>query len=1167
MTIRWRLPWAAGMLAFLTLGPAGAEDLRVLYAEPLAVSTATAPGAQKITQATPFVFTAYSRRFELVLEDNARLLRAAPRHIQQRLGEMQPLRGTVSNVPDSWVRLTRSATGYSGAFWDGSELYVIAPRQTIESSLLTPLPPSAATSVIYRLSDTQGGPLTKSCALAGDGRPVTPLAGYRGLIRELKAVAAASAADRQIEVSVVGDVEFNARYGGNAANRMVEYMNVVDGIFSSQVGVNILPTDFITFTAEPDPFAAAEAGVLITDFANYRNDTPAVRSRGLAHLFTGRQLLGNTIGVAYLGALCEPREGVGLTEYSSFIESALVTAHEIGHNFGAPHDNEQGSPCASTPFGYIMEPGFNYSSTFSQCSLQQMQPHMAVASCITASPTHDVGIDIPDDVISGIVNQPVDVVADVTASGDVASSNVVVSAQFDSGVSAFSASMPGAQCYGGGSSINCVLPSLSVGETRRMTVRINSSTNALSHAVFTVTSPGDRDPTNNSDTVQIAYSMPHDVRIIASPQPFGATVGEPYDVTYTVTSTGTQNLPGLRVQITNTDIQAQSGQADGGGTCAVNWFMATCELGTLTPGEVRHIVVRSLPVRPGSSSPYVIATQQADASWSRTFHFSGQITSARDAGVSLTPMSPIAAAGADFAFTAQITSYGRYAFDNVQVRLEASDNRVAITVDDGGGATCTSGVQPVCTFASLAPGAVRTIRFHTRSDVILGSQVIVRLLQSDDEPANDWLATHMQVRTATEIMLEQPSYGRFYEGREMIANAGIRSTGALRPTNVVAGVTLSSGLRIVDAQLSGVPCTIRTPANGADCSVAQFNSDFGVIHVRFIAADPGVYTATHTIAAAGDADPSNNTVTSTIEVLPEIDGHLTGPVDRQFVMVGEAKEFTFNVTTNRYALTDAELRFGWSGPVDEVSASWSGGTCTSTGSQLQCLLGTIPGNTSVPVTLRVRANTSSDLFFYANLLSPAEMNSIDNSSHLAVFVYPLADLSVASFGLAPTGIVGTPASFTVTVATTNMNPASFLEVVVDPAQADSVSFPCSNWSSPTRCELGTVNFQGQMLNITVTPRVTGPVPVRVRVGAQNDSNPANNEKVVTIDVLPAGTSNPPPTTPPPSGGGNSGGRGGGGGGAIDPWICAALLLLGLTRRRSLLRAARLPDTGRSHRHA
>src|SRR5690606_40314985 len=123
-----------------------------------------------------------------------------------------------------------------------------------------------------------------------------------------------------------------------------------------------------------------------------------LRAYGLTHLFTGRDLDGTTVGIAYMDALCDARYGAGLTEVTTrgtWYES-LIAAHEIGHNFGAVHDGEPGKACASTPSGqFLKSANVNGIDTFSECSLSSMQPAIARASCIRPLPPADVALD-PD---------------------------------------------------------------------------------------------------------------------------------------------------------------------------------------------------------------------------------------------------------------------------------------------------------------------------------------------------------------------------------------------------------------------------------------------------------------------------------------------------------------------------------------------------------------------------------------------------------------------------------------------------------------------------------------------------------------------------------------------------------------------------------------------------
>jgi hypothetical protein len=243
---------------------------------------------------------------------------------------------------------------------------------------------------------------------------------------------------------------------------MLERMNVVDGIFSSQVGVTTIPTDFITFATDNDPFTSSEASSLLNQFAVYRNSTPLVRSRGLAHLLTGRPLNGNTIGIAFLGSLCQAHEGTGLSESSEFIDSALIIAHEVGHNFGAPHDGQAGSPCATTPRNFIMSPELNGSSTFSACSLQQMQPRVQAAACIIAARNRDLAVGTAASEIQAVVDQPFDYAVEVTSLGDFASANGVLNVQLPVTLQILSAAMPGVSCTTSVGSVRCELGEVAI---------------------------------------------------------------------------------------------------------------------------------------------------------------------------------------------------------------------------------------------------------------------------------------------------------------------------------------------------------------------------------------------------------------------------------------------------------------------------------------------------------------------------------------------------------------------------------------------------------------------------------------------------------------------------------------------------------------------------------
>ena len=68
------------------------------------------------------------------------------------------------------------------------------------------------------------------------------------------------------------------------------------------------------------------------------SDIAGVPSNGLWHLFTNCYPPPGTIGLAWLGVMCQPINNVAITNYLPGSAGFLVFAHEIGHNFNAEHD-------------------------------------------------------------------------------------------------------------------------------------------------------------------------------------------------------------------------------------------------------------------------------------------------------------------------------------------------------------------------------------------------------------------------------------------------------------------------------------------------------------------------------------------------------------------------------------------------------------------------------------------------------------------------------------------------------------------------------------------------------------------------------------------------------------------------------------------------------------
>jgi uncharacterized repeat protein (TIGR01451 family) len=476
-------------------------------------------GNQKIAGAGPvdLSFDALGRSFQLQLSPNGSLLEAAR---SMAGGSIVPYRGQLAGDDDSWVRIVIADGVPSGLIWDGNQLLAIErPGDNLAD---------ADTAIIYRFADAFVAPGAMTCGAGG--KAISGDAVYKALTAELSATAAqAGVAESQISIGAVGDAEFARIHGANAQQAILERLNNVDGIFSSQVGVQInvpLLQVFADSAASQYPFSTSDsANTLLEELAAYRSGEPNQHVHGLTHLWTGKDLKGSddnnsTVGIAYTGALCSRQFGAGLSEGRNRSFDSLITAHEIGHNFGAPHDGE--SPCADVTGEFIMAGSLNGSDQFSQCSLDQMAEDIAQAACITPLPSVDMSFALTDPVPSALLGDIATVTFSVINAGTLPATNVTADFTLPTNVSLISAAASQGSCADGGGVVNCLLGGVE-GSTAVQVV-LTSGTTAVGSGFFaaSVTADVDDDPTNNESGVTLTVQPAVDLSITPpSPQQIG----------------------------------------------------------------------------------------------------------------------------------------------------------------------------------------------------------------------------------------------------------------------------------------------------------------------------------------------------------------------------------------------------------------------------------------------------------------------------------------------------------------------------------------------------------------------------------------------------------------------------------------------------------------------
>jgi uncharacterized repeat protein (TIGR01451 family) len=341
---------------------------------------------------------------------------------------------------------------------------------------------------------------------------------YRVLVGELAQAAEATGLSGRLRVSVLADYEYFQVAGAaqSARNRIVEIFNNVDGIFSAQVGIQIELADGVTVFQDPaDPFSSSVGRDLLNELSAYRDSQPTLRSTGLTHLVTGRDLDGSTVGIAFIGSLCLTRFGASISQGVSTLTS-LVTAHEIGHNFGAPHDGETEdpgepvNPCASTPRTFLMAPQLNGSDQFSQCSLAQIEPQVRAASCILpVVTTADVALTAGGGAISVTSGQAFALAVSVSSRGPAEATSVQLNFALPSGLSAIDGTATsGGACASQAGGIACTWPVLGANVTSAVSVNLRADAAGSYTVPVTLSAAQDVSSGNDALSFQVTATAP-----------------------------------------------------------------------------------------------------------------------------------------------------------------------------------------------------------------------------------------------------------------------------------------------------------------------------------------------------------------------------------------------------------------------------------------------------------------------------------------------------------------------------------------------------------------------------------------------------------------------------------------------------------------------------------
>jgi hypothetical protein len=953
---------------------------------------------------------------------------------------------------------------------------------------------------------------------------------------------------RQLEISLIGDTALQATES-DAMGAMLARLNIVEGIYSSQLDLLILATDVRLMPVGADPFTSTRGATLLEQLGAYRAATPDVRARGLAHLVTGKDLDGTTAGIAYVKTVCTVDRGVSVSERSfGTTISALIMAHEIGHNLGADHDGEAGSVCASVGGGYIMAPSVSGFATFSQCSINTMTPVIAAANCITPAEYADASLSSPANNVTGESGLPYTLPFTVSSKGNLDAEDVVVTVTLPStnGFSIDSASSSQGTCSVAGLTATCSLGTMASGDEQTLNVLARSTAAASFTVLARVAASNDRMASNNNRLLSVSLRSGVDAAVALSVSSENAALGAPIELNADVSSLRSQALHNATLSLNLN--QPVTSATLAGGSCTVNASSVNCTLADIPGGATRRLEVQANTTVAGPLFASATVSVSADGDLSNnSASVSGWVQPPRDVSLTTDASTIELNVGAVYEIAYTVRSRGSTASGDVTLSFSIPSLAVAVESFDDGGALCTqTGPDNFhCDMGPLDVGATRVIKVRVRGTRAATADILAAVVsEGDGYDANNFARIQLRVSHAVDLSVGIASGGTGVEDSPIDGQISLRSNGRQPTVNGTLDIDLNAAGTLLSATIhNGAACALLTPQR-ARCSLPTMAPNtrlFVDYHAQF--EEPGTYDVNFTARAAGDTSPENDTLLRAVLVRPFNDIAVTANLDATALLVGETREQVFTVTADRRSLTSAQFVAGHPLPGLEVEAiRASEGDC-----RVDDELGGVCDFTDLPAFARVtvwvtyRALEGSDLCNVAAQVNTAgDVATGDDAVRGQIQVQQITDVELR-VGASSTGEKNVTVSFPA-ISVVNGAATAFgtrLEVTL-PAQVSLVSMSASNaicsGTQVLRCDFSDLPANTtSTVNISVRATVSGNFTSALRLTTSNDTNAANDSGDVTFNITSAVEA---PANPP---------SGKGGGGRIELAMLVALALLVLRR--------------------
>ena len=178
------------------------------------------------------------------------------------------------------------------------------------------------------------------------------------------------------EIGVDCDYPFHNTWGGTsgASARVATVLNTMNAEYEDEVNItHLITTVIVRSSSASDPYEGTSPDGLLLQFKSEWATNQTGVQRDVAQLFTGRNLDGSVIGIAYPGGICT-NFGYNLVQnYGNLGCATDLSAHELGHTWNATH-------CSCN--GYTMNPFITCGNTFTAATRKKVINFRKTRDCL-----------------------------------------------------------------------------------------------------------------------------------------------------------------------------------------------------------------------------------------------------------------------------------------------------------------------------------------------------------------------------------------------------------------------------------------------------------------------------------------------------------------------------------------------------------------------------------------------------------------------------------------------------------------------------------------------------------------------------------------------------------------------------------------------------------------